>query len=169
MGARRDTLLELYRYVRWADQLMLDAAATMPTEGYYREQHISAGSVHKLLLHAMGGQKIWLSRWRGNSDVDFLPDEQFLTLDAIRAHWPTVHAELFAFLEDQTDESLGREIRYRRMGHDYRGVLWHLITHVADHGTYHRGQINSMIKLGGGRPTDPSFITYRRILEGQPT
>lgn len=162
-------LMELYRYVRWADRLILDAAATVPNEGFDREQHISAGSIHKLLVHAMEAQHVWLGRWQGNSGVDFSLAERYPTVESIRGRWAEVHEALFAFLGNETDESLARTIQYQRKGHTYRGVLWHLMTHVADHATYHRGQLNSMIKLAGGKPADPSFITYRRTVEGQPT
>ena len=41
------------------------------------------------------------------------------------------------------------------------------MTHLVDHSTYHRGQLNSMIKLAGGKPADVGHITYRRVQEGQ--
>lgn len=168
MGTKLEMLTDLYEYMRWADGQILGAAATVPGEGFYREQGISAGSIHKLLVHAAEAPRHWLARWEGEPEVVFSPPERFPTLGSIREHWGRVHEAVFAFLGRQTEESLGRVVHYTRRGHRYHGVLWQLMTHVADHGTYHRGQLNSMIKLAGGRPCDPSFITYRRTVEGQP-
>jgi uncharacterized damage-inducible protein DinB len=32
--------------------------------------------------------------------------------------------------------------------------------HVADHATYHRGQLNTMIKKAGGKPSPVMVYTY---------
>jgi uncharacterized damage-inducible protein DinB len=67
MTATKEHLQAMFEYVRWADQQMLAASRTVPDEGYFKEQHISLGSIHKLLVHCMAAQWIWLSRWRGES------------------------------------------------------------------------------------------------------
>ena len=99
--------------------------------------------------------------------MGFPPPDEFPTLDAVRARWRQVHDALFRFLELQTEESVEWVIHYTRPGREYEGVLWQLMTHVADHATYHRGQQNSMIKLAGGKPSDASYVNCRRDVEGQ--
>ena len=38
--------------------------------------------------------------------------------------------------------------------------LAELMLHVIDHETYHRGQINTMIKRAGGQPANISYLSY---------
>jgi uncharacterized damage-inducible protein DinB len=169
MSAFRDYLIELWRYVRWADERTLQNAATMPAEGFFREQNISIGSVHKLLVHSMAAQQIWLARWTERGPMAFAEPKDYPRLDSIRTAWVGVHDEIADFVGRQTDESLQKKVRYRRGDIEYWGVLGKLIPYTADHATYHRGQIHSMIKLGGGSAQEASFIIYQRQEEGQPT
>ena len=70
-------------------------------------------------------------------------------------------------MDTQTDESVLRRIDYIRNGQSHNNMLLHLMYHVGDHSTYHRGQLNSMIKLAGGKPAELGYIVYRRVQEGQ--
>ena len=167
MPDTKEILRTKFEYVRWADLRIVEAAAALSEEGFYRDQHISHGSVHKLLVHCMGSQCLWRGRWVG-LDLPFFKSEDYPTLQHIQDRWPGIHDDLFAFIDAQSEESLSSTLHYKRFGQPYTGVLWHLLTHVADHATYHRGQLNSMIKLAGGKPCDPSFITYSRERTGQP-
>ena len=162
-------LKEMYAYMTWADNQIIEAAATVPDEGFRRDQNISAGSIHKLLLHAIGAQWVWLGRWQGDSDRKFPTSEELQTVAAVRQRWDEVHKALNAFVDEQTDESVERRIDYVRNKTPHNNKLLHLMCHVADHGAYHRGQLNSMIKLAGGKPVDLGYVTYRRIQEGQQT
>ena len=47
MTASKEHLQNMFEFVRWADGLMIRAARTVPDDGYYREQGISLGSIHK--------------------------------------------------------------------------------------------------------------------------
>lgn len=160
-------LREMYAYMNWADNRILDAAGTVSDEGFRREQNISAGSIHKMLLHSLGAQWLWLGRWQGDSSRTFPTPEDLPTLEAIRKRYAEVQQAVAAFVEAQTDESVQKRIDYIRNGRPHNNVLLHVMCHLVDHSTYHRGQINSMIKLVGGRSADVGYITYRRVQEGQ--
>ena len=67
MTITKEHLRDMFEFVRWADGQMLTAARAVPEEGYYKDQGISIGSIHKLLVHCMAAQWVWLSRWRGES------------------------------------------------------------------------------------------------------
>jgi uncharacterized damage-inducible protein DinB len=162
-------LKEMYAYMIWADNRIIEAAATVPDEGFRRDQNISAGSIHKLLLHAVGAQWLWLGRWQGDSTRKFPTPDELRTVAAIKARWGEVHQALLAFLNLQTDESVEQRVEYIRNGQPHNNKLLHAMCHAADHGTYHRGQLNSMIKLAGGKPVDVGYVTYCRIQEGQQT
>ena len=68
--------------------------------------------------------------------------------------WSKVHDSLLAFADAQTTETLQQTIRATsRIGKKFEIPKWAVMLHVADHATYHRGQLNSMIKLAGGKPS----------------
>ena len=57
----------LFDYMEWANDLAMDAAATLPDENLRREVGISHGSIFGTLVHMAGAEWIWLERWQGHS------------------------------------------------------------------------------------------------------
>jgi uncharacterized damage-inducible protein DinB len=160
------TIQYLWRYMAAADGEMLVAARSLeksgvPADAFTREQNISLGSIHKLLAHAVAAQRVWLERLTGQDPRRMISPEELPTLDAIAAYWPPLHAELLEFADRQTPASLATILH----GHNTKGVPFSLpvgvvMLHVSDHATYHRGQLNSMIKLVGGAPSTAMLYTY---------
>lgn len=153
----------LFEFMKWADIELMDAARAVGDHAYYADRGFSLGSIHKLLVHAMGGQKLWLGRWDGTGLDRTLTEThaEYPSRESLEAGWPRVHAGLFAFLDTQTPETLSRPIAWTNsLGEHYSRPLGHLIYHVIDHSAYHRGQLNSMIKLAGGETARPYYSRY---------
>ena len=75
--------------------------------------------------------------------------------------WPLVHSAITDFLGTQSPKSLARETQYRNTrGELFSLPLADLMLHVIDHETYHRGQLNTMIKRAGGQPGNVSYQLY---------
>jgi uncharacterized damage-inducible protein DinB len=161
MTPSKDFLRDMFDYMRWGDRLMISAARSVADEQYYADQGISIGSLHKLLVHCMAAQWLWLSRWRGESPTKIESHEQYPTRDALELRWPLVHSATVDFLGLQSPQSLGRIVNYRNMkGEHFSLPLSDLMLHVLDHASYHRGQVASMIKRAGGQPAAISFHRF---------
>ncbi len=157
-------LPRLMDFMLWGDQRVMGAAAVIAETPYYAARDFSAGSLHKLLVHAMAAQWVWLSRWRGDSIYRLQDVPEYPTRESLLRRWPGVHEELATFLRTQTPNTLEAPLAYRNSrGDSVTLPLGELILHCLDHATYHRGQINSMIKLAGGTPV--SFNYYQFSLE----
>jgi uncharacterized damage-inducible protein DinB len=153
------TIQLLWKYMAFADDRIAEAAATVDDPGFVWEQGISFGSVAKLLSHAMTAQKVWLNRLKGNPVV--YADEPLPPRDQIGKAWSAIHADLLRFAIDLTPEILNRPIRSQnRAGQKFEMPTWAVMLHVADHATYHRGQLNTMIKKAGGKPSPVMVYTY---------
>jgi uncharacterized damage-inducible protein DinB len=149
---------ELFEYVRWGDQQSLIAARSCADAEYYKEQGISHGSVHKLLVHMMAAQMLWLERFRGTSPTKIESAEQYPKRLDLEQRWPLVHAAMLDFVAHLTPPAIARSITYRNTrGEPFTLPLASLITHVIDHAAYHRGQLASMIKRAGGKPIPISY------------
>ena len=169
MTASKEHLQNMFEFIRWADGLMIRAARTVPDDGYYREQGISLGSIHKLMVHCMSVQWLWLSRWRGESPARVETHEDFPTRDSLEQRWPLVHSAMLDFLGMQSPKSISRVVQYKNTrGEIYNVPLGDLMLHVIDHESYHRGQINTMIKRAGGTPAAIAFHTYA-LQKARPT
>ena len=161
MTITKEHLRDMFEFVRWADGQMLTAARAVPEEGYYKDQGISIGSIHKLLVHCMAAQWVWLSRWRGESPSRLENHEDYPTRDVLEQRWPLVHSAILDFLGLQSPRSLAREVQYKNTrGETFSIPLGELMLHVIDHASYHRGQLNTMIKHAGGKPANVMYQNY---------
>jgi uncharacterized damage-inducible protein DinB len=164
MNPDLQTIRFLWQYMVYADGEVMAAARTVSDEGYRREQHISFGSVERLLNHSMLAQACWVERLHGR-DVPYVdlappPREKFAE------QWARVHQGLLLFADGQTQESLAKSIAVTtRAGKRLEITAWAAMLHVSDHATYHRGQLNSMIKLAGGKPS-PVMLSMYSVKQG---
>jgi uncharacterized damage-inducible protein DinB len=62
------------------------------------------------------------------------------------------------------DEAVGRVHQYRFMnGQATESAFWQMFQHVVNHGTYHRGQVTTMLRqLGAAPPKSTDMITFYR-------
>jgi uncharacterized damage-inducible protein DinB len=168
---KRDIQL-LYDYERWANTRVLQAVSTLSAEQFTRDLGGSFPSVRDTLVHILGGTWIWLTYWRDpphtaasltdlkkRRDALFRPDT-FPDLAALRAKWAEVENEQADFVGLLTDEDLGKMISFRTM----EVSLMHLMQHLANHSTYHRGQVSLMMRQLGAVPLATDFHMF--LVEG---
>ena len=159
MDAR--TIQTLYEYNRWANARILAAVEKLNAEQLSRDLHSSHHSVRETLVHLLSAEWIWLMRWLGTSPNKMLDPQEFTTLAALRARWGEVEREQAEFLSRLTDESLRQEIRYvNTRGESYTYLLWQMMQHVANHSTFHRGQVVAMLRQLGAVPTETDFLVF---------
>lgn len=150
----------LYEYDRWANARVLQAASTLSSEQFTQNLGGSFPSVRDTLVHILSGEWGWLAYWKGPShDPGFLPDlktrmgtlfspEAFPNLASVRLKWREVENELAEFVTGLTNESLERVLPFRTG----KIKLMHLMQHLANHSTYHRGQIAMMMRQLNAEP-----------------
>ena len=74
------------------------------------------------------------------------------------------YADLYTRLVDGAPpDQMGRLVAYRNSaGRDFRSRVSDIVTHVAMHGSYHRGQIARQLRSVGREPPYTDFIQYTR-------
>ncbi|GGD50756.1 hypothetical protein GCM10010911_05370 [Paenibacillus nasutitermitis] len=65
----------------------------------------------------------------------------------------------------ETNGNLEDVVAYKNQtGASYATSVRDILTHLALHGQYHRGQINTILRSAGGEPVNVDYITYIREL-----
>ncbi len=165
-----DDFVRRSQFMQWGDERIMAAAKQVVDAEYYRDRGISFGSLHKLLVHMMGAQWIWLERWKGNSPPKLLGAEDYPTRDGIDKYWPGLHRDFITFIQAQWEPDIHRPIQYKNSrGQEFIMRLSELIYHALDHGTYHRGQANTLIKLAGGTPVSVNYFEYSLLCQASGT
>ena len=156
------TIETLFAYNRWANARVLDAAAKLTPEQFTRDLRSSHHSVRDTLVHIISGEWIWLMWWQGKSPKEMFDPAEFPAMAALRARWAQVEREQAEFVGEATDESLRQEIRYTNLrGESYAYPLWQMMHHIANHSTFHRGQVVTMLRqLGAVPPATDSLVFF---------
>jgi uncharacterized damage-inducible protein DinB len=80
----------------------------------------------------------------------------FPDLAAVQAKWAEVEREQVEFVNRVTNESLGRMLPVRTTPIS----LAHLMQHLANHSTYHRGQVALMMRQLAAEPCATDFAMF---------
>ena len=65
----------------------------------------------------------------------------------------------FAHFAAAAPAELAREVRYRTSrGDEFRNTVAEILTHVATHGMYHRGQVALDVRRAGGEPRAADLV-----------
>jgi uncharacterized damage-inducible protein DinB len=153
----------LHAFNSWADNRILDAVAAMPAGQAMQNMNSSHGSIHGTLVHLVGSEKIWLSRWTGKPDATFLSAADAPTVEAVKSIWVAVGFETAKFLSAMTDRKLQDTFTMKTSkGDTYTHLYWQAFQHMVDHCSYHRGQIVSLMRQQAATPPTTGLINFYR-------
>ncbi|HUI52352.1 MAG TPA: DinB family protein [Terriglobales bacterium] len=153
----------LYEYNAWANRRHLEAAGKLTREEFLKPMGSSFGSVRDTIAHIYGAECIWLERFQGRSP-DALPDvKEFPDVASLQVKWAEQEARLLGFVRGLTQDELNRVLEYKTLKFGvYRNPLWQSMQHVVNHGTYHRGQITTLLRQLGAQPILTDLMHYYR-------
>jgi uncharacterized damage-inducible protein DinB len=145
-----DLLSSLYDHMFWAHDALVEELRREPPDA----------ETLRLFAHVVAAEHLWLSR-----------------IDLARprvAVWPALSLDEVAKLEAENrarlrellqrrDDTRSQRVRYRNSaGKDFENSVGEILTHVALHGHYHRGQIARAMRLAGREPVYTDYIGFVR-------
>ena len=153
----------LFDYNAWANHRSLEAAAALTNEQFTKPLGSSFPSVRDTLAHICGAEWIWHERFQGNSPSS-LPDlSAFNTAAELRVNWLEQESKLMGFVSRVTQADLERLMEYKTLNFGvYRNPLWQSMQHLVNHGTYHRGQVTTLLRQLGAKPILTDLMHFYR-------
>ncbi|HEX9107824.1 MAG TPA: DinB family protein [Longimicrobiales bacterium] len=147
-------LTRLFDHMLWADQLARQEIAGMP------EVTPEAGRALAIYAHLAATAEVWLSRVEGRAQR--YPAWPSLSLDEA-AVLVRESATRLRQLAAAPAQELAREVTYRNSsGQEFCNSVQDILTHVALHGAYHRGQLALLTRDGQAEPINTDYISYVR-------
>ncbi len=151
----------LLDYTIWANDRVLEGARQLAPDVLATPIRAEWLSPHGVLAHMLAAERVWLSRWQGNSPDRLLSADDLPTLDAVAEAWGPLRDEMRAFLTALGDS--GRVVEYRTTrGIPQQDILWQLILHVFNHHTEHRAQVALVLAMNGIDVGSLDFSTFLR-------
>jgi uncharacterized damage-inducible protein DinB len=157
-----EDIRELMTYNRWAHDLFLDAIEALPEGAADRELGSSFPTIRGTLAHMIGADLIWVSRWEA-ADPVLPPGWDDRSVAELRAALEEIRVRQDAFVDALEPSDLDRELHYHdRAGEPHVSTFRHMLVHVVNHATYHRGQLATLLRQVGAIPPSTDFIRYTR-------
>ena len=143
----------MYEHLNWANQRILVTLQSIEEENQ---------EVNRLFSHILLAEKVWLTRIQG-LDSSRLPIWSDVNLEVCADLVRQNEGSFSAFLTNLAETDLDKSISYTNSkGKEFNSSIRDILTHVALHGHYHRGQINSRLRVDSIEPVNIDFISFVR-------
>lgn len=110
-----------------------------------------------LINHTLNAQQIWNARISGETIFEVWQINPFDTLEEIN------HQNFLKSIDIVQNADLEKTIEYQNSrGTKFENTVFDMLFHAINHSTYHRGQINSLLKQSGLEPVLTDYIFYKR-------
>jgi uncharacterized damage-inducible protein DinB len=152
---------QLFEYNRWANAHVLAAVSKLTTEQFTKDLSNSFPSVRDTLVHMMWAEWIWLMRWLGESPKIKFDPADFPTVARLKEKWEELETGQIDFMTPLADDDLKKVIAYfNTKGEEWKYPLAHMMQHVVNHASYHRGQIITMLRQLGAEAVSTDFLLF---------
>jgi uncharacterized damage-inducible protein DinB len=146
----------LYDYNAWANRRSLSAAAALAPEQFTKPMGSNFSSIRDTLAHIFGAEWIWLERFQGRSPSSLPDTTQYPDVVTLGERWGEFEPRLLNFVRALTQSNLDRVMEYKTLKFGvYSNPLWQSMQHLVNHGSYHRGQVTTLLRQLGA----PAILT----------
>lgn len=148
------TIRNMMEHMYWANSLLVEGMA---------KQKVSHPDALKLLRHVAVAERVWLTRLEGKDSSGYTLWENGELSELL--HMVKQNAEGYkAYLAKLSEDKLDTIVSYRNQsGQPFETSIRDILTHVALHGQYHRGQINRILRLESMEPVPMDYILFARL------
>ena len=156
-----DDIANLFAYGWWAMGRTLETVTPLSADEFARSIGGSFGSVQGTFVHMWGADWVWLERFDGRSP-SALPSGVTLTSVAdVRARYDRIHEEQKRIVNALTPARLAEPLTYVNFaGQTCTYSVSDAMVHVVNHGTYHRGQIATLLRQLGKAPAPTDYLRW---------
>lgn len=160
----KQLLISYTAYEIWANEQLLQLATDLSPEQQNQPIVSSFPSVHKTFLHMWDAASAWWQRLQMHEQV-VMPSLSFHpSMKDIANGLLHQNHQWYSFVKEASEEMLLASLPYKNIrGEHYTQPVAEIVLHLSNHGTYHRGQIVTMLRqLGVERIPQTDYILFTR-------
>lgn len=147
-----DQLIKFFAYDDWANSIALSLIESTNDPECLR-----------LIAHILAAKEIWLARLNGQ-DSSQLQTFPSLSLEECRSLANDLSEAYSSKLAVWDESGLSEMVRYRNTkGVPFSSKVSDILFHVANHGTYHRGQMALLLRQNGQEAANTDLIAFSRL------
>ena len=160
----KQLLASFTHYEYWANERLLGVIQSLTEEQQQQEIISSFSSVHKTCLHIWDASSIWWQRLQKAEEIA-VPSLSFHpSMDDIARELLQQNMQWIEWIRSAKEADLMYVLPYKTMkGDSFAQAIHEILLHINNHGTYHRGQLVTMLRqLGVEKLPQTDYILYSR-------
>ena len=154
---------EHLEFMQWADGLQLSALSALEEDKLLHDRGSSFRSLLDTLTHIYLAELIWLTKVTVNPDAMLADLPVPPDLPALASAWANVHAQWRDWARPRKAEDWAQTLALKsKMFGQMEVPYWQIVLHVVNHGSYHRGQLATMLRQAGVTPPATDLMLFYR-------
>lgn len=156
-----EAYLQLYDYHIWANERVLDHLQSLPEGVFLQEVNLGFTSIAEVFGHLAAAEEVWFARIKEESPPSLVA-RPFANLAAARQYLSQLQTEHHEYLASVGD--MGKAVTYHNTaGEAFQNSISEILQQVVNHGTYHRGNITTMLRQLGHKGIITDYIAFLRM------
>ena len=160
----KELLTQYAGFNEWANKRIIETIDPLPDDLRHQEIISSFSSMYRTLLHIWDAESSW---WQRMSEVEIVtaPSSRLnLSSAEVMDVLLVQSAQWKTWVASRREEELYKSFDYKNLkGVHYSSKVFQMLQHLFNHGTYHRGQLVTMLRqLGVTAIPSTDFIAYTR-------
>jgi uncharacterized damage-inducible protein DinB len=158
-----DVLQNHIDYTIWATNRLLVPSDGLTAEQRQQDFGTADKSIAGTMAHLFRSERAWLQRLQFDTPKVPWATQEDTNWSFLIEHWPALHKQWQGWAAELTDEDPDRVIHYSDLkGRPWSQPIGHLVLHVVNHSTHHRGQVSGFLRALGQAPPPLDFIFFIR-------
>ena len=160
----KELLRQYAAYNAWANRKLFELILTLSEEKHTAEVPCSFPSLHKTILHMHDAESIWWQRLKMQERIVVPSETMKGKLPEIANSLLNQSKQWEEWVNTASDQSLDHVCQYQNSKREhFKQPVYQMVMQVCNHGTYHRGQLVSMLRqLGVEKIPQTDFIVWAR-------
>jgi uncharacterized damage-inducible protein DinB len=157
-------LTQLSSYHLWANNLFIERIEKLPEELRTQQVSSSFDSINATIHHIWNAEHTWWQRLRLQEIIIPVPEEYKQNFPRLAEGWMAQSRQWQEWITNAQEHMLDHEfIYYNSKKEKFKQKTYEMLMHVFNHGTYHRGQLVSILhQLEAGAIPQTDFIVWSR-------
>lgn len=160
----KELFIQYASFNLWANNLLFDIIENLPEEQQKAEVKSSFPSLYKTVLHLLDAESIWWQRLKLQEKI-IRPSDGFTgTFAELSKTLQQQNRQWIEWIQNTNEHGLQHEFIYFNSKKErFKQPVYQMLLHMFNHGTYHRGQLVTMLRqLGVDKIPPTDFIVWSR-------
>jgi uncharacterized damage-inducible protein DinB len=154
-------LQQMFAYHHWASDRIHDALADVTGAELEKPWSGNFGTGRALLRHVVGVEWLWVERFGGVSPAAIPEPPAGADARWFRAEWEKSRPRQAELVRGVSAARLAAGLTFKNLkGEEMTHPLGELMTHVVNHGTYHRGQLSHLLRDLGRKAPGTDYLVW---------